>query len=220
MSNGWITLHRKIEDHWLWDSKPFSKGHAWVDILLECNHSERKGLFDGQLITTKRGQSSNSKKTWAKRWGWTISATRHFLNLLESDTMISTHNARVTTVLTVLNYEVYQLQQTSEESQKDFRKISKESQKDTNNKVNKENNVNNDNKKARFSPPSLDEVISLFIEKGSDQTEGEKFFYFYESKNWMVGKNKMKSWASSVAGWVARNKSEEKPFKFETDALV
>ena len=61
----------------------------------------------------------------------------------------------------------------------------------------------------RFAPPTMDEVIKLFIEKGSTKLEAEKFFYFYESKNWMVGKVKMKSWTASVSGWIARNKAKE-----------
>jgi|APSaa5957512535_1039671.scaffolds.fasta_scaffold90609_2 uncharacterized protein YdaU (DUF1376 family) len=61
--------------------------------------------------------------------------------------------------------------------------------------------------RKRFAPPSLDEVIELFTKKDSNKIEAEKFYYFYESKNWMVGKNKMKSWRASVGGWIARNKS-------------
>ena len=56
-----------------------------------------------------------------------------------------------------------------------------------------------------FSPPAIEKVKSLFIEKGSTAEEGESFYNFYESKNWMVGKNKMTKWKSSVAGWIARN---------------
>ena len=63
-------------------------------------------------------------------------------------------------------------------------------------------------KQKRFASPSLDEVIQLFKEKGSTELEAEKFFYFYESKNWMVGKVKMKSWSASVSSWLARNKSK------------
>ena len=63
-------------------------------------------------------------------------------------------------------------------------------------------------KQKRFASPSLDEVIQLFKEKGSTELEAEKFFYFYESKNWMVGKVKMKSWTASVNSWLARNKSK------------
>ena len=63
-------------------------------------------------------------------------------------------------------------------------------------------------KTTRFTPPSLDEVICYFREKGDlDPTgQGESFFNFYESKGWLVGKTKMKSWKASVSGWMSRNK--------------
>jgi len=63
--------------------------------------------------------------------------------------------------------------------------------------------------RVRFAPPSLDEVIELFISKGSNKIEAEKFFYHYEANGWMVGRNKMKSWQSAVSGWITRNKSNE-----------
>ena len=210
--NGWISIHRKITGNWIWEGKPFSYGQAWIDILLECNHSERKHLIKKKLITTKRGQSSNSLQTWANRWGWSVSATRHFLDLLKIDGMCDTHNAQVTTVLTVCNYDTYQnkphAQGTHDTSHEARTKIPQGTQGIHKQQLDNDNNVNNDNKK-RFSPPSMDEVIKLFIEKGSSKIEAEKFFYFYESKNWMVGKVKMKSWTASVSGWIARNKSKE-----------
>jgi len=63
-------------------------------------------------------------------------------------------------------------------------------------------------KTTRFTPPSLDDVICYFREKGDlDPTgQGESFFNFYESKGWVVGKTKMKSWKASVSGWMSRNK--------------
>ena len=208
--NGWISIHRKITGNWIWEGKPFSYGQAWIDILLECNHSERKHLIKKKLITTKRGQSSNSLQTWANRWGWSVSATRHFLDLLKIDGMCDTHNAQVTTVLTVCNYDTYQnkphAQGTHDTSHKARTKIPQGTQGIHKQQLDNDNNVNNVNKK-RFSPPSMDEVIKLFIEKGSSKIEAEKFFYFYESKNLMVGKVKMKSWTASVSGWIARNKS-------------
>ena len=210
--NGWISIHRKITGNWIWEGKPFSYGQAWIDILLECNHSERKHLIKKKLITTKRGQSSNSLQTWANRWGWSVSATRHFLDLLKIDGMCDTHNAQVTTVLTVCNYDTYQnkphAQGTHDTSHEARTKIPQGTQGIHKQQLDNDNNVNNVNKK-RFTPPSMDEVIKLFIEKGSSKIEAEKFFYFYESKNWMVGKVKMKSWTASVSGWIARNKSKE-----------
>lgn len=72
-------------------------------------------------------------------------------------------------------------------------------------------------KAKRFSPPSQKEVSDCFFEKGSTDIEAVKFFNFYESKGWMVGKNKMKSWRAAVSNWISRNKEEAtKPKGFQT----
>ena len=63
--------------------------------------------------------------------------------------------------------------------------------------------------KNKFSQPSQDEVHDEFISKGSNPNEAEKFFNYYSSNGWMVGKNKMKSWKHSVAMWLSRNKEPE-----------
>jgi len=63
---------------------------------------------------------------------------------------------------------------------------------------------------GRFSPPSDIETVSYFESKGSTHTEAEKFWLFYDSKNWMVGKSKMKKWQSAASGWITRNKTESK----------
>ena len=59
----------------------------------------------------------------------------------------------------------------------------------------------------RFTPPTLIESIDYFVSKGSNNFEGDKFFNFYESKNWYVGKSKMKNWKSAANGWISRNKT-------------
>ena len=62
----------------------------------------------------------------------------------------------------------------------------------------------------KFKPPSLEEVRLFFIEKKSTELEAEKFYNFYESNGWRVGKNKMQKWKASVANWVFNNRSPEK----------
>ena len=58
------------------------------------------------------------------------------------------------------------------------------------------------------SPESIAEAIDYFKEKGSSKNEGEKFYYFYESKGWLIGKTKMKNWKMSASGWISRNKKD------------
>jgi|GEM_PF-646247 len=160
---GWITLHRRIMHHWVWQEKPFSYGQAWTDILLECNHAERKQLIKKKLITTSRGQSSNSLRTWAERWGWSVSATRHFFDLLKSDKMISMENMHVTTRLSVLNYDTYQLEQhaegTQSESEKAGTRISQGFHEDTNNN---DNNENNDNIQLKSEKIELQAIVDMY----------------------------------------------------------
>tara|TARA_R110000796_G_scaffold187846_1_gene304786 strand:- start:380 stop:994 length:615 start_codon:yes stop_codon:yes gene_type:complete len=62
----------------------------------------------------------------------------------------------------------------------------------------------------RFSPPTDIETVAYFVEKGSNNIEAEKFWLFYDSKNWMVGKSKMKKWQSAASGWITRNKTDNK----------
>ena len=58
-------------------------------------------------------------------------------------------------------------------------------------------------------PRTITEAVDYFKEKGSNKNEGEKFYYFYESKGWNVGKTKMKNWKMSASGWISRNKTNK-----------
>lgn len=138
---GWIKLHRQIQEHWLWDEKrEFSKMEAWIDILLNVNHCDKKVLIDDQLIFVKRGQSINSQLTWAKRWKWTRSKVRRFLKLLESDSMIELNSTNKSTILTVCKYDSYQDERPTDEQQMNIKRTSDEHQMNTN------KNDKNDNK--------------------------------------------------------------------------
>ena len=71
------------------------------------------------------------------------------------------------------------------------------------------NNINltDSNKKALFKKPSLNDVKDYCLERNNN-IDCEAFLDFYESKNWMVGKNKMKDWKASVRTWERRDKKK------------
>jgi len=62
-------------------------------------------------------------------------------------------------------------------------------------------------KEKRFAPPTPDEVREYCQEKGYN-VDAERFVDFYESKGWMVGKNKMSDWQAAVRTWVKRNQEQ------------
>lgn len=59
--------------------------------------------------------------------------------------------------------------------------------------------------KKKDKYPTIEEAESYFIEKGASKIESDKFFYFYESKGWKVGKNPMVNWKSAASGWLSRS---------------
>ena len=52
----------------------------------------------------------------------------------------------------------------------------------------------------RFVPPTVDEVRA-YCEERKNNVDADSFVSFYESKGWMVGKNKMKDWKACVRTW-------------------
>jgi len=103
---GWICLHRKIRDHWIWNDA--NKLKWWIDLLLSVNHSDSKVNIGLELYDCKRGQSIRSLKTWADSWGVSKDTARNFFTLLVKDNMIITENLKKTTRITICNYDDYQ----------------------------------------------------------------------------------------------------------------
>ena len=69
---------------------------------------------------------------------------------------------------------------------------------------NKDKDKDKEINRGRFTPPTLSEVQDYISEKGY-HIDAESFIDFYESKGWMVGKNKMKDWKAAVRTWEKRN---------------
>ena len=62
-------------------------------------------------------------------------------------------------------------------------------------------------------PPTL-EMVTDYINENGYNVDAEAFMDYYESKGWLVGKNKMKDWQASVRNW-SRNdygKKSTNPF--------
>jgi len=74
-----------------------------------------------------------------------------------------------------------------------------------NNNINITNNNLTDNNKGRFKKPSIQD-IDIYCSERQNKLCAETFYDFYESKNWYIGKNKMKDWRASVRTWERREK--------------
>lgn len=64
------------------------------------------------------------------------------------------------------------------------------------------------NKATRFIKPTLDEIKTFLNEQGYETDTdryANRFYNFYESKGWKVGKEKMKDWKAAIRGWLSRD---------------
>ena len=59
--------------------------------------------------------------------------------------------------------------------------------------------------KKAFTKPTAEEVQAYLDELGETRFTGERFFYYYESRGWMLTKNThVSSWKGCVRTWIAR----------------
>jgi len=94
-SGGWIKLHRKLADNELWLSEPFTRGQAWVDLLLLANHKTGIIRRRGIIIKVGRGQLAYSEESLAERWRWSKGKVRRFFSELAGQGMISRQVAEI-----------------------------------------------------------------------------------------------------------------------------
>jgi hypothetical protein len=112
MVEGWNKIYRSIQEHWLWTCEPFSRGQAWIDLLLMANHKEAKIMVNGNLEVVERGQRITSIRKLSDRWKWSTKKVTHFLDQLVKDKMIEYISDSSKTVVTIVNYDKYQGKET------------------------------------------------------------------------------------------------------------
>jgi hypothetical protein len=139
----YFLINRSLKNHPLWLSEPFTRGQAWVDMIMLANFCDAWILVRGVKVEVKRGQLGWSETKLSERWGWSRSKLRAFFKLLENDQQIEQQKNNVTTLITIINYETYQQKEQQTEQQKDSRKTAERQQKDTNKEESKEEELKN-----------------------------------------------------------------------------
>jgi hypothetical protein len=114
--DGWIKLHRRLTHNPIWTQEPFTRGQAWVDLLLLANHAEKYIRVRGRRVPVKRGQVGWSEVKLAERWQWSRGKVRRFLKELKMDQQIEQQKNNATTLITIINYDAYQSDGTVDET--------------------------------------------------------------------------------------------------------
>lgn len=109
---GWIRIDRKITENPIWEDKPYSKGQAWIDILLCANYEDKKIIVNNKTTIIERGTLFTTERKLAERWGWSSHKVRNFLDFLTDENMIvrkrEQRGEHKGTAINVVNYRLYQ----------------------------------------------------------------------------------------------------------------
>lgn len=115
----YFVCNRSLFKKPLWNSEPFTKGQAWVDLFGKANHSDGGFEVKGQWVDIKRGQTGRSIQTLAEDWKWSRNKVKRFLKRLEDERMIERvrdHNVdHLTSIITICNYDKFQLGEKTDE---------------------------------------------------------------------------------------------------------
>ena len=186
-----------------------------------ANHKDKKILFNGEMIVVQRGQYLTSMVKLADKWMWSRPTVLKFLKLLENDKMITRLSDNTKTLITIENYSVFQdfveddlqptlqplLQPTLQECCNPLNNPLYTNNNDKN--VKNDKNINN----RAFVKPTINEVEE-YCNQRNKGVDAETFYDFYESKGWMVGKNKMKDWKAAVRTW-EKSRCGSKPSNYK-----
>tara|TARA_R110000824_G_scaffold186126_2_gene367381 strand:- start:129 stop:755 length:627 start_codon:yes stop_codon:yes gene_type:complete len=193
MSEGFITLHRSVQKHWIWQEPEALK--FWIALLQEANWQEKKTMFNGSLLTVKRGELVFGRIKYSRLLNISEKKIRRYLNLLQKEQMIGQQKTNKYTLISITNYESYQNEATKGPTKGQQRATSKQY-----------NNKTIGGKLKKFIPPEVTEVQEYCLER-KNHVDPESFVDFYLAKNWMVGKNKMKDWKAAVRTWERRREN-------------
>ena len=208
-NNGWIKLHRNIEKWPLYFVEPFTKAHAWIDMLLLANHATKTIDIRGNIIEIKRGQIGWSEQKLADRWLWSRMKVRRYLTWLETRQQTIQQKSAVLSLITICNYEKYQQNDTTDDTTEKQQTIQQTS---TNKKEKNENNEKNILPKAKY----LDFVLLTEKEhkKLIDQIGEVETKKAIERLNNYIGSTgkKYKSHYFTILNWSRREEQKaEKP---------
>lgn len=194
-----FAVARKYLNSELWLMDPFSRGQAWLDLVGRASYE------DGEL--TKRGELLVSERNLAKRWKWTTSKVRRFLQFLEAEGMITRSSNRSGnrstwgSVVTIEKYEDYQNPRSSKRSN---------NRSDERHLYNNKDNIDNI---SLYTPTGAEaeEITRLFGEKADQLIEDVRSYYQRspdkEFPGWLEA---VKLFHSNQARWGKSSKPKRK----------
>ena len=211
--SGYIKLYRKMLDNPV-VCKDADHMATWVYLLLSAMWKPREILFEGKKKMLEPGQLITGRRTISELLLCHETKVQRVLKLFENEHLIEQQTTPRNRLISIVAWDTYQVNEQQDEQQMNNKRTTDEQQMNTNKNTknieeDKEGNIyvsdepTTTHKKTDI--PTLEEVIAYCQEKNNG-VDAVKFYNFYESKGWMIGKNKMKKWQSAISTWERQNR--------------
>jgi hypothetical protein len=213
MEKEYVRLNREYDSHkWITDPNT-------IAVLIRCllNANTNDTFFEGHLIS--KGSFATSVSLLSKQTGVKQNAIRTALKRLTTDKVITIQPTNRFTIITVCEYGYYNdLPQTKVETtnkqltnnpifnlqttdeQPTIQLITEDDKEQGILKKKEDANVVSNKKEKSFVKPTIEEILDYCHQRGN-HIDAEKFWNYYESIGWKVGKNPMKDWRAAVRTW-------------------
>lgn len=194
-----FTDTEKFNDKW-YRKLPILQKVIWEYLLAECNHAGILEKFDIELMSFKIGTEITEEDL--KIFGNRI--------IFISDSVIF--------IPKFIKFQYGELNPQSKVHASVLKELEKynidtlsigygkgiDTLKDKNKDKDKDKNTNSSTK---FTKPCIEEIQKYCLER-KNNVNPNQFYDFYESKNWFIGKNKMKDWRAAVRTWERNGKGK------------
>lgn len=211
MSSGWIKIHRSLlEKGWANDNDYFK---VWVTLLMQCTHKPKEYFWNGQTIVLQPGQYITTRNRLSLETNVSAPKIQRILKTFEIEQQIEQQTSNTSRLISIVNWSKYQLDEQQTEQRANNGRTTSEQR--VNTKQEREEGKKEKNVR-RFKPPTPLECLEYLEVNFCDALERriiekipQDFIDYYESKNWMVGKNKMSNWKSALNGWTRRRVEDQ-----------
>ena len=173
-TGSFIKLDRGLKNNSLWlMEKPFTKGQAWVDLLMLAQGVDKNREYRGKQQRVFRGNVYTSLYYLSDRWGWGRSKVYRFLERLMIAEMIvvqgwkiddttnrtvhrttsdTKHDTTSDTTITIVNWDLYQYSETTNDT---TNSPVRRTRSDTTDRTHKRKYTEKDTEKERKKEPTF-----------------------------------------------------------------
>ena len=215
MSGGWIKLNRTLLDHALWKGERYTKGQAWVDLIMLANYKPGFFMVRGNVVNVDRGQVGWSQRNLSKRWQWHRKTTKSFISSLSKHGMVTLQATPLTSIITICNYDEFQSGEQNSASQNVSQSVTQSRTQSVTQTTYKQE-VKNKRKKELFTQPTAKQVYEYMQAQGCTKFDvAAQFVDHHSASDWhLAGNRKMKDWKAAARNWLRNEKRfNRRPFE-------